>query len=139
MFGSTVGLGATALAPMLSTLPNQIPLVISMGISTLTLVCSFDLPAPGSYLPKVDKTEKPTNDDTISRLDTQVQQSEILDNFNQSSFAPLQGYTFHQMSFNQTKMDRQLSVTRPNLQRAGSYLQAEEARATLELQIYEQV
>ena len=39
----------------------------------LTLVCSFDLPAPGNYLTKVDKWEKPTNDDTISKLDTQVQ------------------------------------------------------------------
>ena len=96
------------------------PLKIAALFGTLTFLAMFCLPAPGAYLPKVDRmtTEKSatgTIDHASYQFDLTVTKLSVLQEFREATVAPLESFALHQMSFNETYMDRVLNVTRPRL------------------------
>ena len=75
----------------------------------------FLLPKPGKYLPVVE--EKAVSEmNATSRIDKTENAPSVLDEFEDAGLAPLASYAVHQMSYQETYMDRALSVTRPGLQ-----------------------
>lgn len=97
--------------PYLVILPEPIPLLISLIVTTICYGSTFSLPPPGSNLPKIkeDKDGNKTIDLTEGNADITV------NNALKATLAPLASYNIHQFSFQESYMDKSLEVSRPQI------------------------
>lgn len=112
MISQTIGVGFGAIVPFIIQLPGTYPLVVGGIYSIIAYFAMFALPNPGTFLEKVADESSKHNASTAG-------DNSVLDDYKDArsaiGSAPLSSYALHNMSFNETFMDRSLSVIRPRL------------------------
>ena len=113
MISQTIGVGFGILVPFISQLPGTYPLVVGGIYSIIACFAMFALPSPGDFLEKVA-------DESSKNKASTAGDNSVVDDYKDArsaiGSAPLSSYALHNLSFNETFMDRSLSVRRPRLQ-----------------------